>query len=198
MRRRFKNIWFLTLIIIQAVPLLVILFFALRLSGNTENAGWIFNAENSCKCFTQRNAENRSFTWSGACADGLAEGKGILIMLEHGFEYFRFEGELRRGKANGHGRLVMPDGDTYEGDYRDGLANGQGRFYYDEGDYYEGDFQDGQRWGEGTYWYESKSEFLKHTGTWKQGKANGPGTLYYRDGRKISGTFQDGELIDQL
>lgn len=186
------------LMLIQAVPLFIILFFVVRFSGDTENAGWIFDKESSCKFFTQRNAENRSFTWTGSCVDGFADGKGILIMLEHGFEYFRFEGELNKGRAEGPGKLVMLDGDTFEGYYRNGLANGQGRFYYDEGDYYEGNFKDGRWSGQGTYWYEPKSELLKQTGIWKEGKAHGEGTLYYRDGKKVSGIFSEGELTESL
>lgn len=182
--------------LIQVIPIAVILFFAIRFSRSTENAGWIMEEDTGCRAFTFSNYENRSFTWSGGCYEGLASGQGKLILLEHGYKYLTFEGTLSKGKAQGFGRSVMLDGDTFEGNYKDGLADGLGRAYNDEGSYYEGQFEAGLKSGSGTYWYEASSHLLKYTGAWKAGKRHGAGTLFYRDGKELPLTFKDGEPIE--
>lgn len=186
----------MTWMLIQLVPIGIILFFVIRFSGTTGNAGWMLEEKTGCKAFTFTNYENRSFTWDGACVDGFAHGKGKLILLQNGYKYHTFDGTLLKGKAQGFGKSTMLDGDTYEGNYQGGLAHGPGRSYNDEGDYFEGTFLNGLRSGRGTYWYEPTSRFLKYVGAWKAGKRHGTGTLFYRDGEEQSLTFKNGVLTE--
>ncbi len=184
------------LLLVQLTPILIILFFAFRFSGSTANPGWILEENTGCKFYTNANHENRSFIWSGNCLEGFADGKGELILLQNGYQFYFFEGYVSKGKVEGFGKSRRLDGDTYEGNYEDGLANGFGRFYNDDGDYYEGNFIDGLRSGSGTYWYKPESQFLKYVGEWKDNKENGAGTLFYRSGKEVSGTFKNGILAE--
>lgn len=186
------------LMFIQILPVIIILFFAIKFSDSTTNAGWIFDERASCEFYTYANYENRSFIWSGTCLDGFAHGKGELTLLQNDYEYYFFEGTLSNGKIEGFGRSVMLDGDSYEGNYKDGLASGPGLLYNDDGDHYDGNFHKGLKSGSGTYWYEPESRFLKYAGEWRDNKENGTGTLFYRDGRKVSGVFKNGKLVDSL
>ncbi len=182
------------LLIVQVSPLVIILYFVLVFKQPTDNPGWILEEKSGCKCWTNRNFEHRSFTWTGDCSDGYADGPGVLHLKQDGYKHTVFEGTLSNGKATGFGRLIWLDGDRFEGEFKNGLSNGFGRLYNDDGDYYEGNFSEGQRSGKGTYWYEAKSQLLKYEGSWEEGLEHGQGTLFYRDGTQVSGTFNNGIL----
>lgn len=194
MTRFFNGTKILLLLIIQIVPVVIILYFTLKFKQETERGGWIEAEESGCKCWTSRNADNRSCTWSGDCLDGYANGSGVLLILQHGYRHTVFEGTMIKGKAALLGTITWLDGDRYEGEFNDGLPSGFGRFYNDDGDYYEGNFKAGQRSGKGMYWYEPESHFLKYEGYWHNGLEEGFGTLYFRDGTQVSGTFRQGIL----
>lgn len=182
------------MLLVQVLPVVIIIYFALKFRHSTEHGGWMVEAETGCKCWTNRNFENRSFTWTGDCSTGYANGSGVLQLKQYGYAHTSFEGTLLNGKAEGLGKLFWLDGDRFEGEFREGLPNGFGRFFNDDGDYYEGNFEMGARSGMGTYWYPSKSHVLKYEGFWQEGLENGPGTLFFRDGTRVSGKFVNGKL----
>jgi hypothetical protein len=48
------------------------------------------------------------------------------------FEFY--EGEWRRKKFHGFGKLCTSEGHAYEGNFKSGLPNGKGRIQYNNGD----------------------------------------------------------------
>ena|SRR5262249_3388774 len=84
-----------------------------------------------------------SITWSGACANGLAQGRGILQWFTDGKEYARYEGEYRDGKENGKGVMTWANGDRFKGEYRNGLPNGNGTKRTVKGAVYTGTWNNG-------------------------------------------------------
>jgi predicted aspartyl protease len=63
---------------------------------------------------------NESVQWSGACQNGVAQGRGVAQWFKDGKFESRTEGEWRDGKRNGHGVYTSANGDRYEGQWRDG------------------------------------------------------------------------------
>lgn len=110
--------------------------------------------------------------WDGGCPDGPAEGRGRSVMRwrVNGEERsMTFEGVLRRGKAEGHGRLTHREGGgvvaVEEGEYRDDYLV-QGRLELPRaGLVYEGGFQRGQPHGEGRLATRDRT----FAGTWTLG-----------------------------
>ncbi len=89
--------------------------------------GWIADARTDCRVWNRNPEPNPKTTinWSGACANGLAQGHGVLQWFVDGKPDQRYEGEYRDGTFNGHGVYSYADGGRYEGAYLDGKAHGQ-------------------------------------------------------------------------
>lgn len=197
MSTRLKKIPFIFLILFQVLPIAIAFVYIYDYNKLTENSGWLIESHTKCKFFTERNYENRYFTWDGDCKDGYLHGFGTLKMFENNIEYYMFEGYVLKGKIEGQGKLInLSDGDIYEGNYVNGKPNGFGHFYNDDGDHYEGNYKDGLQSGKGTYWYAPESELFKYVGEWQNGKKHGEGILFYRNGKKISGAFNNDILVE--
>ena len=67
-----------------------------------------------------------------------------VLMVEVSTKY---EGECKKGLANGHGKAEGED--TYEGKFKKGLPHGSGKYVWANGDYYEGNWSKGEKQGEG-------------------------------------------------
>jgi hypothetical protein len=80
---------------------------------------WITTSNKPCKVWNPEPQPNESVTWSGACKDGYASGKGILFWTENGKPDVEYDGEYVNGKRNGHGVMISPDGERVEGDWVD-------------------------------------------------------------------------------
>ena len=63
---------------------------------------------------------NESVTWSGACADGFATGRGVAVWSENGKDGQRDEATLDHGLRNGPAVLRFPDGTAYRDRYDHG------------------------------------------------------------------------------
>ena len=81
--------------------------------------GWITATNQPCKIWNPQPQPNESVTWSGACKNGFASGKGVLQWTENGKADAEFDGEYSNGKRNGAGVLVMPDGSREAGEWSD-------------------------------------------------------------------------------
>jgi len=58
-------------------PLLIaLLFAALPAAGQT--SGWIADARTGCKVINLTPKPPETISWSGSCANGLAQGSGVL------------------------------------------------------------------------------------------------------------------------
>jgi hypothetical protein len=77
--------------------------------------GWITATNQPCKIWNPEPQPNESVTWSGGCEDGFASGKGVLRWTEDGQPDVEFDGEYAKGKRNGTGVVITPDGQRMEG-----------------------------------------------------------------------------------
>ena len=128
--------------------------------------------------------------WSGACPNGIAEGRGVLQWFDGDRATDRYDGELRDGWENGRGIATSTViADRYEGEWRDGWRHGQGVYAFANGDRYEGAWNEGMRTGPGT---QSWADGARYEGEWLDNKPNGPGTYTDRTDAVFSGTWTAG------
>jgi len=92
-------------------------------------------------------------SYSGPCANGLAEGAGEA----RGTAVYR--GEFRAGKKHGQGVKTWPNGDRYEGAFVEDRREGMGKYSWGRGPWagesYEGPYVNDKRHGEGVYRWPS-------------------------------------------
>jgi hypothetical protein len=114
-------------------------------------------------------------SYSGACVNGLAEGKGAAEGSA------RYEGEFKAGRKHGKGVKSWPNGDRYEGEFADDRKEGHGVYAWGrgpwQGERYEGGFAQDRRNGYGEYRYASGDVYR---GEWKDDVAIGPPTEMMR------------------
>lgn len=102
------------------IAIAAIVFISFRAMAQTENStppGWITATNQQCKIWNPTPQPNESVTWSGACTNGFASGKGILRWTEDGKPDAEFDGEYANGKRNGFGVIITPDGKRTGGDW---------------------------------------------------------------------------------
>ena len=120
-----------------------------------------------CKFANPTPKSNESVTWSGACADGYMQGKGVLQFTSDGKPGARYEGTLTKGRLTGRGVLRSPDNSVYDGDWVDGKPDGYGSYTAPDGSKYEGAWTAGQFDGAGSF-RSAKGEVVR--GVWENGK----------------------------
>jgi hypothetical protein len=59
----------------------------------------------------------------------------------------KYEGDCKKGKANGVGKAVGED--IYEGEFKKGMPDGMGKYTWSNGNVFEGNWKDGVKEGEG-------------------------------------------------
>ena len=74
----------------------------------------------------------------------------VFIEMGEGGSY---EGQISQGRANGLGKLSLPDGSSYEGEWKDDVPSGIGRQKMSDGSFYEGHFKNGIKDGRGMFYY---------------------------------------------
>jgi hypothetical protein len=122
-----------------------------------------------CKIANPDPKPKETVTWSGRCAGGFAQGKGILQFYLDRKPGTRYEGDLVKGVMEGHGALHTTDGAVYEGDWVAGKPDGYGKYTAADG-----------------------STFV---GGWTAGKQDGPGTLRSKDGSTVAGRWKAGQYV---
>ncbi|CAM6033964.1 unnamed protein product [Sphagnum compactum] len=123
-----------------------------------------------------------------------------------------YEGEWRRGKKTGKGKISWPTGATYEGDFMGGYMHGMGTYIgnggttykgqwsmnvkhglgrktYANGDIYEGHWKQGVQEGFAKYVWARGNEYL---GEWRGGLMCGKGVLTWASGDKFDGQWLGG------
>jgi hypothetical protein len=83
----------------------------------------------------------------------------------------KYEGELKKGLAQGDGKAVGID--TYEGEFHKGKPNGEGIYTFSNGDFYKGNFVNGLFSGKGTMTYKRATYDSIVAGYWDEGKYMG-------------------------
>jgi hypothetical protein len=110
--------------------------------------GWITDASAGCRVWNPHPQPNESVHWSGACANGFAEGRGAAQWFHSNLPFESDEGEWRAGRQAGYGTQVWPSG-RYDGELASGEPHGHGVMIV-QGARYEGDFRNGRPDGAGT------------------------------------------------
>ena len=104
-----------------------------------------------------------------------------------------YVGQVKNGKANGHGVAILSTGSRYEGEWKNNLRDGEGTFYWADGQHYEGEYKNDKRHGIGTYHWLNGEKFV---GLWQDDQRTGEGTFYGKDGKVVaSGFWEDDKLI---
>jgi hypothetical protein len=100
----------------------------------------------SCIAWNAYPKPNETVTWSGACLNGKAEGRGTLLgrYLQNGeWKTEKYEGEMKDGKQHRRGVLVWASGASYDGEWKDGTWHGRG-VYVTDVERYDGEWKDGK------------------------------------------------------
>jgi hypothetical protein len=128
-------------------------------------------------------------SWTGACAEGYASGKGVLAWRENDGD-FNIEATLVRGEVSGNVVMKTP-GYTYKGTLQAGIPHGQGYFQFPSADgEYEGEVVAGRPHGKGEKLDAHRSYY---TGEWAEGKRNGYGEAVFTVGGSYKGQWKDDE-----
>src|SRR5579883_969387 len=60
---------------------------------------WLTDPQSNCSLFDANAKAGDSVSWSGACNDGLAEGKGTATFTSNGKQFESFTGSFSKGVA---------------------------------------------------------------------------------------------------
>ena len=152
---------------------------------------WITVENQPCKVWHSRPEVVKTITWDGDCTDGIASGRGKLVLW---FVKFRnelvYQGDVRRGRVAGRGSIFNPPrGYRYDGEWRDWKKHGRGTGTHPDGSRYEGDYVDDKRHGQGTYLW---ADGHRYEGAWRDGKPHGYGAVTKSDGDVRRGRWKHG------
>jgi hypothetical protein len=136
--------------------------------------------------------------YEGELVDNKREGRGICLYSNGTM----FEGEWKRNKEHGYGKLVTSDRrkTIYEGEWERGKMQGKGTYYYGSSDpakpgtRYIGEFKENLRNGMGCYYLPDGSIY---DGQWRDGVMNGRGMFTWPDTSCYDGEWRDGKRNGQ-
>jgi hypothetical protein len=148
--------------------------------------GWIADPRSGCKVAYPKPQSGMSITWSGQCANGFAEGPGVVEWMSNQRLIERYEGVMHGGMQV-QGTTTWSDGRRYEGQWRDERINGRGTFRWPDGRVYVGDWKDGTYDGTGDFTWANGDHYI---GAWLQGKRNGYGRMWWKDGARYEGNWR--------
>ncbi|XP_069466285.1 MORN repeat-containing protein 1 isoform X2 [Ambystoma mexicanum] len=132
---------------------------------------------------TQRSVGGR---YIGEVKKQLRDGFGIYVYPN---SFFRYEGQWKKGKKHGHGKLLLKDGSYYEGEFADGEIEGNGsRYWAASGNAYSGQFSCGELHGSGVMQY---GDGARYEGEFDCGLREGHGMLVDKDGQTYEGSFHN-------
>jgi hypothetical protein len=142
-----------------------VMAFAVLVSGaaTAQEGAWIADTSVGCQVWNPHPQPNETIRWSGACANGLAQGRGAAQWFRNNVLFETDQGEWQAGRQKGHGTQVWPTG-RYDGELTDGEPNGSGVLIL-PGARYEGEFRNGKPHGLGTLTRGSET----FRGTWNEG-----------------------------
>jgi hypothetical protein len=110
--------------------------------------------------------EGYKFTYTGPFKNGKANGKGKVIWSNGE----SFAGNFVNGTRSGYGEYIFDDGSVHKGQFLNNKPNGYGVKTFDDGSYYKGNFKDGSKNGYGTY---KNIKGIEFSGNWANGNLNG-------------------------
>lgn len=156
------------LVRLQSVAVAAMLCGCVLLFGPPAYAGaWLTDAKSGCQIWNPNPQLDESVTWSGSCAQGRAEGKGVVQWIKGNAPHETDEGEWHAGRQAGNGEQSWSNG-RYEGDLAEGEPNGRGVLTIQKLRY-EGEIRDGKPNGTGTLTVGQETV----SGNWKDGCLQG-------------------------
>ena len=156
-----------------------------------------FNTEEIyCGSFNKKNQREGfgiSISPDGTIYKGLWEknkiGKFGLFLDNFGNYYL---GDLRNGKSNGKGELVIKNKLKYTGEFKDDIPNGEGKLEnFVDRTVYIGNVVNNLKEKKGILEF---CDGTKYDGEFKNDKFDGEGILIFPDGRKYEGQFKDNKI----
>lgn len=153
---------------------------------------WLIDSNSNCSLFDANAKAGDSVSWSGGCADGLANGKGTATFTNSGKQFESFTGEFAKGIAqDGPVSVGWGGGWRYDGNEVGGQFSGAGILVNDAKDRFEGIWVSGKMNGHGTL---VRANGERYDGDWKDDLPDGQGTLTRANGQVVKGVFHDGKL----
>jgi hypothetical protein len=124
------------------------LLLAVAVGPPAQAGGWIADAGAGCQVWNPHPQPNETIRWTGACANGFAQGRGAAQWFRNNLPFESDEREWRAGRQIGYGSQVWPSG-RYDGELVDGEPHGRGVLIL-QSVRYEGEFRNGKPNGAGT------------------------------------------------
>ena len=134
--------------ILSAAAGMVLMLMPFVVARGAETGAWSLDTAQGCKIWNPHPQPNETIRWSGACANGFAQGRGAAQWFRGNLPFESDEGEWREGRQTGFGSQVWPTG-RYDGELIAGVPNGRGTLIF-QGVRYEGELVDGKPNGIGT------------------------------------------------
>ena len=91
----------------------------------------------------------------------IKQGYGVLIWADGS----RYEGQFKRNKIHGRGKVTFFNGDWYDGNFVNGKKTGQGKYMFVDGRNYDGAWLNDMQHGQGSFTYSDGSVC---TGMWSE------------------------------
>ena len=98
-----------------------------------------------------------------------------------------FEGELKNGRFDGKGKIILCDKGVYEGEFKNGKIEGKGKMVYSDGNFYEGNWKENKYDGKGIL-KKRNGDFLD--GIWNNNKCTGKCILF--------GSVYEGDIVNGI
>lgn len=150
---------------------------------------WIADRRTGCRVQHLNPQPDESVTWSGGCANGLADGQGVMVLAIDGRDSGRFEGVMRAGRPEGSGIYVYRGNNRYEGEFAEGQRHGTGVMQYGDGRRYEGQWQNGLRSGRAVL---TLADGRRYEAEYRNDSLTGTGSLTWPTGARYEGEFLNG------
>jgi len=118
-------------------------------------------------------------------------GQGTYTSTNSDGIKYTYTGSFKNGKANGKGKQIWSNGESFAGNFKDGKKSGYGKYTFDNGGVYKGQWANDDYNGYGVRTFSDGSIYK---GNWKDGSYNGYGTYKNIKGIEFSGNWADGNL----
>ncbi len=116
---------------VLGVLVVLLLPWALTATAAVAEGRWQALENNpSCVVWNAYPLPNETVAWSGACANGKAQGRGTQVkqvFIGGTWLTVKYEGEMKDGKEHGRGARTSANGDKCEGDWRENRLFGTGK-----------------------------------------------------------------------